>query len=46
MIPAAQPTPDFTVIAPGSQFFAQAPHSMQRSLWRITAFLFSISNTA
>jgi hypothetical protein len=29
IIPAAQPTPDFTVIAPGLQFNAQAPHSMQ-----------------
>jgi hypothetical protein len=46
MIPAAQPTPDFTVIAPSGQFFAQAPHSMQKSLRRITARLFSISKTA
>ena len=31
MMAAAQPTPEFTVIAPNSQFKAQAPHSMRRS---------------
>jgi hypothetical protein len=46
MIPAAQPTPDFTVMASSGQFFAHAPHSMQKSLWRMTAFLLSISKTA
>jgi len=31
MIADAQPTPALTVIAPNSQFMAQAPHSMHRS---------------
>jgi len=46
IIPAAHPTPDFTVMAPSGQFFEHAPHSMQWSRLRMTAFLFSISNTA
>jgi len=29
IMPAAQPTPEFTEIAPGGQFRAQAPHSIQ-----------------
>jgi hypothetical protein len=33
-------------MAPSGQFFAQAPHSMQKSLRRMTALLFSISKTA
>jgi len=45
MIPAAQPTPDLTVMACSLQFFSQAPHSMQRSLFMIIAFLLTISNT-
>jgi hypothetical protein len=32
MMAAAQPTPESTVIAPNSQFMAQAPHSMHLSL--------------
>jgi len=35
IIPAAQPTPDLTLIAPSRQFFSQAPHSMQRSFFSI-----------
>jgi hypothetical protein len=42
---AAHPTPEFTLIAPNSQFFAQAPHSMQRSLSMSAARLSCISNT-
>jgi hypothetical protein len=45
MIAAAQPTPAFTVIAPNSQFMAQAPHSMHRSLSVIAARLSRISKT-
>jgi len=42
---AAQPTPAFTVMAPNSQFRAQAPHSMHRSLSVIAARLSRISKT-
>lgn len=35
----AHPTPVSTVTAPAGQFLAQAPHSMQRSLSSIFAFL-------
>jgi hypothetical protein len=42
---AAQPTPAFTVIAPNSQFIAQAPHSMHWSLSVIAARLSRISKT-
>lgn len=45
MIAAAQPTPAFTESAPKSQFFAQAPHSMQRSRSVTTARFSRISNT-
>jgi hypothetical protein len=45
MIAAAQPTPELTLIAPKSQFFAQAPHSMHRSLSVTAARLSCISNT-
>lgn len=45
MIAAAQPTPVFTAIAPNSQFKAQAPHSMHKSLSVTTARLSRISNT-
>jgi hypothetical protein len=45
MMAAAQPTPALTVIAPNSQFMAQAPHSMQRSLSVIAARLSRISKT-
>ena len=44
--PAAQPTPARTVIAPISQFLAQAPHSIQAPRSAIIARLFSIRNTA
>jgi hypothetical protein len=45
IIAAAQPTPEFTLIAPNSQFMTQAPHSMQRSLSVIEAFLLLMTNT-
>jgi hypothetical protein len=45
MIAVAHPTPSCTRSAPGSQFLAQAPHSMQRSLSTIVALLFSIFST-
>ncbi len=45
MIAAAHPTPVFTVIAPNSQFRAQAPHSMHRSRSVTVARLSCISNT-
>jgi hypothetical protein len=45
MMAAAQPTPAFTVMAPNSQFRAQAPHSMHRSLSVIAARLSRISKT-
>jgi hypothetical protein len=45
-MPAAHPTPDRTEMAFSGQFFSQAPHSMQRSLSKITALLFSIAKTA
>jgi hypothetical protein len=35
IIPAAQPTPELTVIAFTWQFNAQAPHSMQKSFLTI-----------
>ena len=38
----AQPVPGVTDIAPAGQLFAQAPHSIQRSLSQIMAFLFLI----
>jgi hypothetical protein len=41
----AQPTPEFTAIAPNSQFMAHAPHSMQRSLSVTMARLSRISKT-
>lgn len=44
--PAAQPTPARTRIAPGSQFFTQAPHSMQAPRSATRARLFSMRNTA
>jgi hypothetical protein len=43
---AAQPTPLCTVIAPGSQFMAQAPHSMQASRSTMMARLSSTANTS
>ncbi len=47
MTPAAQPTPDSTVIASAGQFVWQAPHSMQASLSAMRAFFeSSISKTA
>jgi hypothetical protein len=45
MMAAAQPTPESTVIAPNSQFRAQAPHSMHWSLSVIAARLSRISKT-
>ena len=39
MTAVAHPTPDFTYIAPDSQFLAQAPHSMHRPALTGTAFL-------
>jgi hypothetical protein len=45
MSAAAQPTPEFTERAPNSQFMAQAPHSMQRSLSVTAARLPRITNT-
>jgi hypothetical protein len=45
-MPAAQPTPDFTVMAPEGQFKAQAPHSIHKLRFAIFAFLASITNTA
>jgi hypothetical protein len=46
MMPAAHPTPERTEMAFSGQFFSQAPHSMQKFLFMITALLFSITNTA
>jgi hypothetical protein len=46
MIPAAQPTPDLTLMAPSGQFIAHAPHSMHKSLCMMDALLFLISKTA
>jgi hypothetical protein len=46
MMPAAHPTPERTEMAFSGQFFSQAPHSMQKSFFTITAFLFSIIKTA
>jgi hypothetical protein len=45
MMAAAQPTPEFTVIAPNSQFMAQAPHSMHKSLFVTAALLSRITKT-
>jgi hypothetical protein len=45
MTAAAQPTPALTVMAPGAQFIAQAPHSMHASLSTTAAFPFFNSNT-
>ena len=45
MIAVAHPTPSCTLSAPGSQFLAQAPHSMQRSLSTMATRLFSILST-
>jgi hypothetical protein len=45
MSAVAQPTPEFTEMAPNSQFMAQAPHSMQRSLSVTAARLSRITNT-
>jgi hypothetical protein len=45
MMAAAQPTPEFTLIALNSQFMAQAPHSMHRSLSVTTARLSFIEKT-
>jgi hypothetical protein len=45
MIAEAQPTPESTVMAPKSQFLAQAPHSMHRSLSVTTARLSCIMKT-
>jgi hypothetical protein len=45
-IPAAQPTPDFTEMAFCLQFSAQAPHSMQRLISVIVAFLSEKEKTA
>ena len=46
IMPAAQPTPDFTVIAAVEQFIAQAPHSIQKSLRLMNAFFSFTINTA
>jgi hypothetical protein len=46
MIAAAHPTPACTVIAADGQLLAQAPHSMQKSLSPIIAFLFSTKKTS
>jgi hypothetical protein len=45
MMAEAQPTPAFTVRAPKSQFFMQAPHSMHRSRSVIDARLSFMTNT-
>jgi hypothetical protein len=45
-MPAAHPTPDLTVTAPVEQFMAQAPHSIQKSLFVMNAFFSFIVNTA
>jgi hypothetical protein len=45
MMAAAQPTPEFTEIAPKSQFKVQAPHSMHRSRSVIAARLSCILKT-
>ena len=45
IMPAAHPTPAWTVMASAGQFWLQAPHSMHRFLSVITAFLFFIWNT-
>lgn len=42
---AAHPTPELTVMAFAGQFFAQAPHSIQRSLYSIFACLSLIMKT-
>jgi hypothetical protein len=41
----AQPTPECTEMAAAGQFVAQAPHSMQASLFAMRAFLFSMVKT-
>jgi hypothetical protein len=46
IIPAAHPTPDLTDMAPSGQFLSHAPHSMQKSRFRITAFFSLIPKTA
>jgi hypothetical protein len=46
MIAAAQPTPTFTRRAPGTQFLAQAPHSMHAPRSKISAFPSFMENTA
>jgi hypothetical protein len=46
MIAAAHPTPAVTVIAPGAQFLAQAPHSMHAARSMIRAFPALIPKTA
>jgi hypothetical protein len=46
MIADAHPTPESTDSAPGAQFMAQAPHSMQASRSMILAFFSTISKTA
>ena len=45
IIPAAQPTPDFTVIASTGQFIAHAPHSIQTSRSLILALVSAIIKT-
>jgi len=45
IIADAQPTPALTVIAFAGQFFAQAPHSIHKSLSVICTFFATISNT-
>jgi hypothetical protein len=45
-MPAAQPTPDFTLIAFIGQFLEQAPHSMQRSRLVILALPFLMPKTS
>jgi len=46
MIAAAQPTPLTTDSAPGAQFSAQAPHSMQDARSTIAARFLTMENTA
>jgi hypothetical protein len=45
-MPAAHPTPDFTVMASVAQFMAQAPHSIHKSLWRMDDFFSFMVKTA
>jgi hypothetical protein len=46
IIPAAQPTPELTVIACTGQFNAQAPHSMHESLLIMCAFFSESTKTS